>query len=221
VLADVVRGGRIYDRWWTAVGAPTPAGDHPLYPEIGQQAGSTTFRCKECHGWDDKGVDGVYGSGSRYTGIAGIYGTTLAPQEVFNLLKADPQEAANGHNMDAYGMSDGDIWDAVKFVFEGVVDTDEFITQAGTFPGDALFGQFTYDGTNCWECHGNDGKEINFGTQASPSYVGTVADINPWEFLHKVRFGHPGAPMPASELIGWNDETLIDLGAYAQTLPVN
>jgi thiosulfate dehydrogenase len=100
------------------------------------------------------------------------------------------------------------------------VDTDAFITQAGTFPGDDFFGSVVY-GLNCWECHGNDGDEINFGTPQAPQYVGTIADTNPWEFLHKVRFGHPGAPMPSGELILWDDTTLIDLGAYAQTLPAN
>jgi thiosulfate dehydrogenase len=91
VLADAVRGGKLYDRWWVVNGVPEPTGDHPLYPNNGQQSGSVTYRCKECHGWDYKGLDGAYGSGSHFTGILGVFGTALSPQIIFDLLKADPQ----------------------------------------------------------------------------------------------------------------------------------
>jgi thiosulfate dehydrogenase len=122
--------------------------------------------------------------------------------------------------MDQYGMSDADVWDAVKFVYEGVVETDSFITPAGAFPGDSFFGSLSF-GATCAECHGNDGTNLNLGTQQNPEYVGTMADEDPWEFLHKMRFGQPGKPMPAAEHMLWSDVTLIDVGAYSQTLPVD
>ncbi|MCP3904086.1 MAG: hypothetical protein GY715_10675, partial [Planctomycetes bacterium] len=62
-LVDGVRGGQLWDKWWVVTGAAEPVGDHPLYPPAGTQTGSTTWRCKECHGWDYKGVDGAYSSG--------------------------------------------------------------------------------------------------------------------------------------------------------------
>ncbi|MHC5005427.1 MAG: hypothetical protein ACYTJ0_20185, partial [Planctomycetota bacterium] len=67
---DAIRGGLMYDKWWTVAGVAEPVGTHPLYPVDGPQTGSSTFRCKECHGWDYKGADGAYGKGSsHYTGI--------------------------------------------------------------------------------------------------------------------------------------------------------
>jgi hypothetical protein len=67
-------GGRIYDNWWDALDREEPEGTHPSYPASAEQEGAVTWRCKECHGWDYKGVDGVYRSGSHYTGIKGIDG---------------------------------------------------------------------------------------------------------------------------------------------------
>jgi thiosulfate dehydrogenase len=60
---------------------------------------------------------------------------------------------------------------------------------------------------------------INFGTIPSPSYIGTVANANPWEFLHKVRFGHPGSPMPSTDLLRWSAQSAADIGVYSASLP--
>lgn len=219
VLADPVRGGLLYDNWWLVSGAPAPTGTHPLYPDFGQQAGSTTFRCKECHGWDYKGADGAYGAGSHFTGIRGVADTTLGPQEIFDLLKADPSIVAGGHKMGAFGMSDRDLWDVVKMTLTGVIDTDDDIAQDGSFFGDPFLGAARYS-DHCSSCHGGDGQYLNFGTALDPEYVGSVANQNPWEFLHKIRFGHPASSMPSGDLLGWSRAITDDIGAFSQTLPV-
>ncbi len=72
--------------------------------------------------------------------------------------------------------------------------------------------------TICAVCHGFDGKEINFKTEENPEYIGTVAKNNPWETLHKTRFGQPGVGMVA--LVALDIDTLVDIVAYSQTLPV-
>ena len=51
--------------------------------------------------------------------------------------------------------------------------------------------------TVCAVCHGFDGKEINFKDPPKAEYVGTVCKKNPWEGLHKIRFGQPGVGMVA------------------------
>jgi thiosulfate dehydrogenase len=217
VVADPVRGGRLYDNWWEVSGAAIPIGDHPLYPAIGVQTGPVTFRCKECHGWDYKGVGGRYASGSHFTGIRGVFGTTMSPREIFELLKADPAVTPGGHNMDSYGMIDRDLWDVVRMTVESVVDTDDHIA-GGAFLGDDINGSGHYF-TSCLHCHGEDGTLINFGTPQVPEYVGTVAVANPWEFLHKIRFGHPGASMPAFDLLRRPIQDSVDVGAFSATLP--
>ena len=217
-LADVVRGGKLYDRFWRVIGAPTPTGKHPLYPPIGLQSGSGTYRCKECHGWDYKGADGVYGSGSRFTGIKGVFGSAMKPQEIFDLLKADPAEISHGHNYAAYGMSDADLWDVTRFVLEGIVNTDALIDESGDFVGTIELGEANFV-TSCVSCHGTDGTALNFGSEASPEYIGSLALENPWEFLHKARFGDPGTAMLGGHLVGWSASVAADVGVYAQTLP--
>ncbi len=218
VLADHVRGGLLYDKWWKINGAEPPSGDHPLYPPEGQQGGSSTYRCKECHGWDYKGVDGAYGSGSHYTGIVGVFQTGLAPRELFDLLEADPAVSPNGHDMDAYGMTDADLWDVVKMTLEGVVDTENHVDPEGAFIGDPTSGENRYN-SFCAACHDWDGRLINFGDEINPVYVGTIANDNPWEFLHKVRHGHPASPMMGFELLHWDAQSAADVGVHAATLP--
>jgi thiosulfate dehydrogenase len=218
VLADAVRGGQLYDTWWTVTGAAAPSGNHPLYPPGGPRTGSITFRCKECHGWDYKGRDGRYGSGSHATGVRGVFGTEKTAQEIFDLLQASPTQRPNGHDMSHFGLTERDLWDVVKWTKEGVVDTDQQIAANGAFLGDAPAGLTLFD-TVCSSCHGFDGRSLNFGSEASPEYVGTVAQENPWEFLHLVRFGHPGTPMPAMDLLRWDVGLATDIGAYSATLP--
>ena len=218
VLADPVRGGQLYDKWWAVAGVTTPTGNHPLYPQAGLQSGSSTFRCKECHGWDYKGDLGAYGPGSiHYTGIRGVFGTTMTPKELFDLLSADPDEVANGHDMDAYGMSEEDLWDVVRMTLEDVVLTNVYIDDDGLFRPAPSSGQSSFD-VSCATCHDFDGAAINFGSDEMPEYIGGLARSNPWEFLHKTRFGHPASPMPASELLLWSVSEAAEVGAYAATL---
>ena len=72
--------------------------------------------------------------------------------------------------------------------------------------------------TICAVCHGFDGKTMNFGDEKEPEYVGTVARKNPWEALHKIRFGQPGVGMVALTVLDIQDH--LDILAYTQTLPV-
>lgn len=218
VAAVLARGGAMYDKWWNITGATEPTSDHPLWASrpdttTNTRTGADTWRCKECHGWDYKGVDGVYGSGSHQTGIKGIRGTTKTPQEVFDLIKTN-------HSFDTV-LSDADIWDLAKFVLQGTIDTSTIIDSSGAFTGNATTGKPLYDngiGTSiaCAVCHGADGKQILFhGTDT----LGGLANENPWEVQHKIRFGQPGTAMPASVTDGGTTQNVNDVGAHSQTLP--
>lgn len=214
---NAIRGGRLWDKWWTVNGAPEPTIDHPLYPPIGQKSGSTTHRCKECHGWDYKGVDGAYGSGSHYTGIAGVFGSSMSDPEMFDLIKSDA--GAFGHGFANYGLSDQDILDLVRFLKDQVIDTDPYIDATGNFIGNPTQGQINFETQGfvaCSACHGGDGAAINFGTPTDPVWVGTVAVDNPWELFHKTRFGQPGYPMPSWVEWGGSNQGAADIGRYSQ-----
>jgi thiosulfate dehydrogenase len=208
----------------TDVTAEEPTEDHPLWadratdPDTGEpfnaRSGADSWRCKECHGWDYKGAAGAYGEGSsHFTGFPGVFGTELAPEAVFDLL-ADPA----GHAFGDTGLTEADIWDLAKFVLEGQIDTDEIIDGAGAFTGALDAGQDLY-GATCATCHGADGLSIPpGGSEGFDDWVGAIANANPWEFQHKVRFGQPGTIMPAQfELL--STAQVDDLSAFAQTLP--
>ena len=232
--ADVGRGGKLYDNWWATAGKTEPTPDHPLWasrPDTTSNTGtgSATWRCKECHGWDYKGVAGVYGSGSHKTGFNGIFGTTMTAQQVFDLLKNDAATTTNGHDYGGTtaGLADADIWDLAKFVLQGQIDTSTFINSSKSFftgnatTGATLFTSGIAGGLGCVNCHGSDGKTINFKTPPAVEYVGTVANDNPWEFQHKVRFGQPNTQMPSAVMSGGTTQNVADVGAHAQTLPTS
>jgi thiosulfate dehydrogenase len=155
-------------------------------------------------------VDGAYGSGSHATGIAGIFGTSRSAQEVFDLIKTT-------HGFGDAGLADEDILDLARFVLEAQIDTDEIIDgSSNTFIGSVDSGTSTYD-TSCAPCHGADGTQILFddGTVT----LGGLADDNPWEVQHKIRFGQPGTAMPP-QLDVLTVPEVGDLGAFVQSLPL-
>ncbi len=216
--ANATRGGALYDKFWTEAGIAAPTADHSLWASrpdttTNERTGSDTWRCKECHGWDYKGVAGAYGSSSNShrTGIAGIFDTMLTAQETFDLIKTN-------HDYGSTGLSDDDMWDLSKFVLEGQIDTDDILDGAA-FNGSTAAGLTLYDST-CMACHGTDGLAAPPGVDPAEheDFVGLVANDNPWEFQHKVRFGQPGTPMPAQADVLTLSQ-VADLSTHAQTLP--
>jgi thiosulfate dehydrogenase len=215
--ADASRGGRLYDKFWNVAGvtAAEPSTTHPAYPTDGPRTGSTTWRCKECHGWDYIGDEGRYASGSHYTGIAGLYPATRTLFDAFDVIK-------NGHGYGAAGLTDADIWDLVVFYEGGMIDVNYIMGSDGSFNGDTTAGGTLYDSgisTNatCTSCHGADGlTEVVGGFDA---FVGLLSNDNPQEFQHKMRFGHPGTAMPAGYDVDASLVNIADLSAYSQTLP--
>ncbi len=103
------------------------------------------------------------------------------------------------------------------FLSYGQLDTERYIDRASKVArGNPRRGAQFFQ-TICAVCHGFDGKEINFKDADNPEYVGTVAVKNPWEALHKIRFGQPGVGMIA--LGALDIDTLVDIVAYMQQLP--
>jgi mono/diheme cytochrome c family protein len=224
-LADLVRGGLLYDKWWAVNGADEPTDTNPTYPteqnamfKDPPRSGSETWRCKECHGWDYLGVDGFYGPpSSHFTGIIGILGAT-EPQELYDIIAdgtTGPTGTMTGYTEDQ--LSDEDIWDLVKFIKEGLIDDRDYINFDTNEPIDPDLenGQARYDSV-CAACHGLGGNAIEFD---EGECMRELADDNPVEFFHKVRFGQPGTAMPSSIENGWPTEEVGDVLGYAQTLP--
>ena len=205
-------GGRIYDTWWEALDRAKPEGTNPAYPSTGQRKGATTWRCVECHGWDYKGKDGLYGSGDRFTGIKGIRGArSLSVSKIKKMMREAP------HNYTPQMIQDDELERLAAFVREGQHDADRHIDRkTAKVKGDTARGGALFQ-TICAACHGFDGRLLNWGTKEEPAYVGTEAKALPAEVLHKIRNAHPGAAMVNFRALPLKDA--IDVLAYAQTLP--
>jgi thiosulfate dehydrogenase len=208
----IARGGLLYDKWWAVLERDPPEETHPAYPAAGKKKGSATWRCKECHGWDYRGADGAYSKGSHYSGVKGIRA----------MVGADPDKIAVALRGGLHGytkemMSDSAIKKLALFVSLGQVDMDQYIDRASKKArGDAQNGAPLYQ-TICAVCHGFDGRTLNFKDEKKPEYIGTVAQVNPWETLHKIRHGQPGVGMIALGALDIQDQ--VDILAFAQTLP--
>jgi thiosulfate dehydrogenase len=209
---DIARGGQLYDNWAKVLGKELPSETHPAYPATGKQKGAATWRCKECHGWDYKGADGAYAKGSHHTGIKGLRAMVGADTKAIVKVLTDTT-----HRYSQEMIGRGEMEKLAAFVSLGQIDMDLHIDRSTRKSrGEAGRGA-PYFQTICAVCHGFEGKTLNFGTPETPEYVGTVASENPWEFMHKARFGQPGVPMIS--LITLPDSTIADLLALAQTLP--
>jgi len=185
----ISEGGRLYDKWWQEYGLKSPVKSHPAYPANGKKKGATTWRCKECHGWDYQGDKGAYSKGSHYTGIKGIKDFAEVPtSKIIKILKD------RNHQYDSVMLEPG-LQKIALFVSQGQSNASFFIdSKTKKARGDQGLGQHVF-ADKCVRCHGIDGKDINFKDANNPEFIGTVAGENPWEALHKIYNGHPGSVM--------------------------
>lgn len=208
-------GGRIYDNWWNALDVAEPKGTHPSYPEAGAKSGNTTWRCKECHGWDYQGKDGVYSQGSHYSGIVGINGAVGRPVEQIAALLRD-----DTHLYTTDMINNEQMGRIAAFVSRGQVDMSQYIdlSTREIIAGDINAGRGIFQ-TICAACHGFDGRLIDWGSGDENAYVGTESLAAPDEVLHKILSSHPGAAMVNLRAFGVSHAA--NVLAYAATLPVD
>lgn len=235
-IDDIIMGGRLYDKWWIEVsGVEEPKTDHPLWSQqtTNSREGSATWRCKECHGWDYFGREGAYGKGSHFTGFPGVYQVrNMAIKDIEAILLGSTNEKHNFSSVLDYDS----LFKLSVFLKHGLVDNKAFVDYGNKkpFQSDSEKGKMMFN-KECTKCHGEDGTQLNFGSDVRPEYVGTVAYKNPWEFIHKVRFGQPGTIMPSLRIklklkeeekrmpsgieTGHDMKDIMDLLGYARTLP--
>lgn len=205
----IARGGRLYDNWFAELKLEKPQSTHPAWPASNtKQKDAPTWRCKNCHGWDYMGRDGAYKTGSYETGIVGVRRLANSDVGQIEAIIRDKTHAL------------ADILDqqAIKalalFVSRGQVDNDAMIDRASKRPkgGDTSRGKGYYD-TLCTGCHGADGTLPD----EMPESLGSVAQRNPWEALHKIMNGQAREPMPALRAL--DQQIVADVLSYVASLP--
>lgn len=236
LLQQMIEGGKLYDKWWIEVsGVEEPKTDHPLWSlqTTNKRTGSDTWRCNECHGWDFLGRDGAYGSGSHKTNFPGAYNVrhkSIKDIEAILLGSTNPN-----HNF-SYVLDYDSIYKLALFLKEGLVNMRLYISYEDKRPfrSNPEHGKKQFE-KECVKCHGAKGNQLNFGTDSKPEYIGTIANDDPLEFVHKVRFGQPGTIMPALRIklklseeekkmpsgiqTGYTMDDVMDILEYARTLP--
>ena len=202
----IARGGLLYDKWYAVIDAAKPESTHKAWPASNtKKSGATTWRCKSCHGWDYRGAEGAYASGSYLTGIGGLRSFEGGDaSKVIAALKDD------NHGLGA--IPDADAADLALFVTKGQVDMTKYINADKSINGDAEKGAAYYN-TLCAGCHGKDGKL----PKDMEKPLGKIVAENPWEGLHKILNGQPKEAMPALRALPI--AVSIDTLAYAATLP--
>ncbi|MBL4614719.1 MAG: cytochrome c [Magnetovibrio sp.] len=206
-VSSVIRGAKLYDKWYKVIDAPKPATTHKAWPSSNtKKKGDATQRCKACHGWDLRGKDGAYASGSYETGITGLRNFINADTAKIVGIMKDATHGFSGQ------MADRDFNDLALFVSKGQVDMAKYINADKSVNGDPVQGEAYYK-TLCINCHGADGKL----PKELPKPMGKIASGNPWETLHKILNGQPKESMPALRALPL--QVSLDVLAYTITLP--
>jgi thiosulfate dehydrogenase len=217
---DIVQGALLYDSWYAALDVQPPAGDMPIWSRqtTNTRSGPVTWRCSECHGWDYRGVNGAYGSGSHYTGFPDVMALAaeLPAEEIVAHLKGSKDPA---HDFSPY-LDNASLAQLADFLKYGTIDDRQYIDPVSleVIDGNLDHGRQLYAST-CATCHGEDGEKIVFRGEGLDEFLGTVAARDPWRFLHRTRFGTAGTSMPVGYTLGWAPADGRDILAYAQTLP--
>lgn len=210
-------GARIYDNWWEALDVAEPKGTHPSYPATSEKEGEGTWRCKTCHGWDYKGKDGIYATGSNFTGIMGIDGAAGRSEEQIAAIIRD-----DTHRYSSDMIDDASLGRIAAFVNRGQVDTLKYVDVETRLvkegAGDINVGRGIFQ-TVCAACHGFDGRLLDWGDETSSNFIGTEASELADEVLHKILSSHPGAAM--INLRAFPLKYSVDVLAYAATLPTD
>ncbi len=217
LVGDMIRGGKLYDAWWTETEQDPPTDNMPLWKTqtTNTRKGSSTWRCAECHGWDYKGVDGMYASGSHMTGFKGVLADKgKKPEDILAALKGGTNP---DHDFSAY-LEEQDLVDLALFIANGTTDVAPLLTAEGKSTGDAVEGKTKFDEV-CAGCHGPNGTSIDFAAGSKVEYLADPGNANPAQFIHRMRIGVAVWPMPSAITNKFTDKDLANVLAYVQTLP--
>ncbi len=92
---------------------------HPAYPAGSKEKGASTWRRKECHGWDYKSKNGAYTKGSHATGIEGVRGVVGMDPEKTHAIIMD--------EIHGFTVANSAVAKLAQFLGRGQIDTNRYI----------------------------------------------------------------------------------------------
>lgn len=188
--AAVARGGRLYSDWPRETGRAAPPGPHPAWQGATPANAATTWRCRDCHGWDYAGRDGAASAVTRAP--AGPLPIAATDDETGGMTE-DAVIATLTGATHGYGnlLTRRDLEDLAAFVASGLFPMDWVIDPDNGQFRSAGVGYADHYETLCASCHGTTGAAVR-----TMSPLGRVVRENPWRSLHSVLNGHAGESMP-------------------------
>lgn len=217
---DPERGGKLYANWDLLIGFSDFESQHPIWVGVGssQVSERITYRCVSCHGWDYRGSEGRLTYPGLQQGMDSPSLLTLMgnpPEEILPWLDGTNNPE---HDFSAY-LTQQDLHDLSLFISRALVAPNLIASREdNSVQGTVTVGKNIYHDF-CQSCHGTEGEKINFGSTATPTFLGDMAWSNPWRVAHVVRFGHIIGNMPPASTLEISFSRQIDLLTYLQTLP--
>jgi len=217
---DFLRGGLLYDKWWTPrngsirTAPPVTSVVHLAWPKsINSDIDSTsTWRCAICHGWDYIGAEGVYSDPNtlNFSGISGIVQASpnspaklIDPGLIYEFIHSGQTASGIPHQFGLY-ISVADIYALTRFITtiqnqalnnlspSSVIELASKKVIGNQSKGFVQYHNLIENGGCDETCHGSDGQLINLKSLYGIDLF-TLANNDPWQVLHKIRFGQPGS----------------------------
>jgi len=208
--ADFVKGGLLYDSWFSVNNISSPVTINPIWNLLEQSKidKADTWRCSSCHGWDYLGVNGIFGDINNvfYSGINGIVPANkqLTEPQIWTFIRDGYVRNNNNIRADhtfSKQLTDDDIYALTKFIINVrnensaqvsplTVNNNKANLNANQTLGANLYNASAVNA--CSSCHGTSGQAIK------PVNVQQAAAADPAKTLHRVRFGIASVtnPMP-------------------------
>lgn len=196
------RGGLLYDNWAKTLKKETPETMKDDKGNVIPNSGHD-FRCKNCHAWDYKGKDGIYGP--KYQNKPYVSKVNLAKESKTHTIRqlAKAIKLGHGKEMPVYKdhISDEDIKHLATFLVAKLTNTDEIFSLSEKSSTKYVLNDvsekekergFRLYNASCESCHGSDGTKVMIDEAYT---LGSHSRQKAYEDHHKMKFGNPGTEM--------------------------